>query len=82
VLKVDIEGAEREVFADPSAWIDRVGVIIVELHDRFRTGCSRAFYRATGGFDVEWSPRDRSVAVARNGLLLNAPPGSAAVRGF
>jgi FkbM family methyltransferase len=82
VLKVDVEGAEREIFADPSAWIDRVGVIVIELHDRFRTGCSRAFYRATSGFDVEWSARDRSVAVARDGLLISAPPSSAAVRGF
>ena len=29
ILKVDIEGAEKEVFADTSAWIDRVGSIIV-----------------------------------------------------
>ena len=34
ILKVDIEGAEKEVFADTSAWIDRVGSIIVELHER------------------------------------------------
>lgn len=81
VLKVDVEGAERELFSDPSAWIDRVGVIVAELHDRFRPGCSRAFYGATAGFDLEWTTRDRTVAVARDGLLVSEPPGSAAVRG-
>lgn len=40
ILKVDIEGAEREVFG-PSAeqWLDRVGLIAVELHDAFLPGC-------------------------------------------
>lgn len=34
ILKVDIEGAEAVVFADGyEAWIDRVDVITIELHD-------------------------------------------------
>jgi FkbM family methyltransferase len=33
VLKIDIEGAEMEVFASaPATWMSRVGLIIVELH--------------------------------------------------
>ena len=35
LLKVDIEGAEEELFADCSAWIDRVGVVSVECHHPF-----------------------------------------------
>ena len=40
ILKVDIEGAEREVFG-PTAeeWLDRVRLIAVELHDAFLPGC-------------------------------------------
>jgi FkbM family methyltransferase len=53
LLKIDIEGAELAVFQNPSAWIDRVGVIVIELHDRFTLGCSRAFYRATERFALE-----------------------------
>jgi FkbM family methyltransferase len=50
ILKVDIEGAEKEVFDETSAhWIDRVGVIIVELHDWIRPGCSDALSLATRG---------------------------------
>ena len=52
LLKVDIEGAELELFDDASAWIDRVDAIAVELHDRFRPGCSRRFFDATTAFPV------------------------------
>jgi FkbM family methyltransferase len=51
ILKVDIEGAEKEVFADASRWIGKVGVIIVEVHERFRPGCRRSVYDAAVGFD-------------------------------
>ena len=43
LLKVDIEGGEREVFgADAEAWLDRVSWIAVELHDRLVPGCEAA----------------------------------------
>ena len=54
ILKVDIEGAEKEVFSDTSAWIDSVDSIIVELHERMKPGCNRSFYLGSGGFDHEW----------------------------
>ncbi len=48
LLKMDIEGSEKELFEDgaAAAWLGRVGVIAIELHDRLRPGCSRAFYQA------------------------------------
>jgi FkbM family methyltransferase len=64
VLKIDIEGAEQEVFADPSKWINRVSVLIVELHERIKIGCTRTFYNATNGFDHEWMRSD-NVYLAR-----------------
>ncbi len=50
VLKVDIEGAEKEVFEHSSAWINRIGAIFIETHDRIKTGCSEAVTAATPGF--------------------------------
>ena len=35
LLKMDIEGAEAEVFSGPMAWLDRVACIIAELHPPF-----------------------------------------------
>ena len=49
VLKVDIEGGEREVFgATASAWLPRVRCIVIELHDRLVPGCAAAVASALG----------------------------------
>jgi len=50
ILKVDIEGAENEVFEASDEWIGKVGIISVELHDGMKMGASRAFYLATQKF--------------------------------
>ena len=50
LLKVDIEGAEIEVF-DQCPWISQVRVIAIELHDRMRPGCSSTVNNATKDFD-------------------------------
>ena len=69
ILKVDIEGAEREVFADSSAWIGKVDVLIIELHEHLKSGCNRSFYRGTMGFDNEWK-RGENVYLTRSGSCL------------
>jgi len=66
VLKIDIEGSEREVFRDPSSWIDKVDTLIVELHERLKLGCNRSFYNGTNGFDDEWV-RGENVYLTRSG---------------
>lgn len=53
ILKIDIEGAEKEVCESSNTWIDKVGMMAIELHDRHKIGCSRSFYNATNGFDAE-----------------------------
>jgi hypothetical protein len=55
ILKLDVEGAERELFADPScqAWLARTNMLFVELHDRIKPGCSDAFERAIALHDFE-----------------------------
>ena len=47
LLKVDIEGAEKEVFEQAGRWIGHVSVVVAELHDRFKPGCEAAFLDAT-----------------------------------
>lgn len=53
LLKIDIEGAEREVMSRAAEWIDRVGVLMIELHDDIKPGCSDAFHAATQHFSEE-----------------------------
>ncbi len=54
ILKIDIEGAEREIFKDPSSWILKVDSLIIELHERMKPGCNRSFYNGSNDFDNEW----------------------------
>ena len=57
LLKLDIEGGEKELFTAPDlAWMDRVGTMAVELHERMRPGCGHAFFSATSR-----SPRNYDV---------------------
>ena len=50
LLKVDIEGAEKEVF-ESCDWMDRVRCLMIELHDRLKPGCSEAVESVTAGFE-------------------------------
>jgi FkbM family methyltransferase len=65
VLKLDIEGAEREVLSTAASWIDRTDALIVELHDRFRPGCSEALERATGSGTFLRSVSGESIVLRR-----------------
>jgi FkbM family methyltransferase len=49
LLKVDIEGAEKEVF-EACDWMDNIRCLMIELHDRFKPGCSEAVTSAIHGF--------------------------------
>lgn len=47
ILKIDIEGAEIELFTgNYHTWLSRTKIIVIELHDRMRRGCSKAFFKA------------------------------------
>jgi FkbM family methyltransferase len=66
LLKIDIEGAEKEILENADSWMPSVKAVVIELHDRYKPGCGRAFYRATNHMHNEkhvgeniwvWSPR-------------------------
>ena len=72
LLKIDIEGSEIEVFTDASAWIDRVGAVCLELHDRLRPGCSRVFFGAVEALPIEVR-RGEMLLVVRDAAQLADP---------
>jgi FkbM family methyltransferase len=72
LLKVDIEGSEKELFAAPGDWIEHVDAICMELHDRFKPGCTRTFFGAVEDFAIELR-RGEDVLVLRDRARL-APP--------
>ena len=47
VLKLDVEGAERSIFAkNYDRWLKRTRHMLIELHERYVPGCEAAFYSA------------------------------------
>jgi FkbM family methyltransferase len=80
LLKLDIEGSEKEVFVSSDPWIGSVDAICLELHDRFKAGCSRAFFKAVDDFPIELR-RGEDVLVLREQSpltpLAGAAPGKA-----
>ncbi len=60
-LKIDIEGAERELFGNNTEWLNNVGIIAIELHDCIAVGCARNFYRSTA--ENKWSEQRRGEVV-------------------
>lgn len=67
VLKLDVEGAEKELFEDETAgrWIARTRALIVELHDRFKPGCTEAVTRALASYKFRLTERGESLVFLR-----------------
>lgn len=74
LLKIDIEGSELEIFQTADRWIDRVDSMVIELHERFRPGCSRAFYNATNSFTHEWMQGELVCITRDDGCLIPQKP--------
>ena len=66
IVKIDIEGAEEDLFSGNTEWVALTPVIIVELHDWMfpRGGTSRPFLQCI-------SKLDRELRLFRGGRLFN-----------
>ena len=66
ILKLDIEGAERELFSkNYDSWLGKVRVLIIELHDRMKEGCSDAFYLATKKYNFNYSQKGENIILIK-----------------
>jgi FkbM family methyltransferase len=75
ILKLDVEGAEKEVLENSAGWIGKVKVIMAELHERTKPGCTQVFAEATASFRDEFAKGEILIRVS------NAePPEGRAVR--
>lgn len=64
ILKLDIEGSERELFSNGvEKWIDRIDTIAIELHDFLKPGCAQAFYGALYGREFTQEQRGGTIFV-------------------
>ena len=76
LLKIDIEGSEKELFSDNySTWLHKVGCIVIEVHDWFRPGCAAAFFRAISGRDYTLSFKGENITILFENTGQHAPSG-------
>jgi FkbM family methyltransferase len=71
ILKLDVEGAERELFCDGcEEWLPRVKMIIIELHDRNKPGTSHAVYSKLCQFPFSQEVRGENIFIFLGGDFL------------
>jgi FkbM family methyltransferase len=81
IAKIDIEGAEVALFRTPG-WLDKVGVMMIELHERLVPGCDELFWQTSARRFVFKPDNEKYVSVGsalfekRGGcrVLGSAPP--------
>ena len=74
LLKLDIEGAEKELFgANNCEWLESTDILIMELHDWFRSGCGNAFYNAISPYRFNQINKGENIFVrlGESGFLSN-----------
>lgn len=64
ILKLDIEGSEKELFENCDNWLSNIGEIAIELHDRIKPGCAAAFYRAIARIDFRHEIKGENIFVS------------------
>jgi FkbM family methyltransferase len=71
IFKMDIEGGEIEVLNGGGQWLNRVGLLVAELHERYRPGCNRSLEQVAAGFARRWQEGE-SVYLDRRGDFLKS----------
>ncbi|AWI90317.1 hypothetical protein C0214_19905 [Methylobacterium sp. DM1] len=69
VLKVDIEGAELELFSRNASWLEQVDMVLVETHDRFKPGTEAAVRDAVRADFVELPQVGENIVFRRRGIV-------------
>jgi FkbM family methyltransferase len=67
ILKIDIEGAESELFSgNYEEWLPNAKLIMIELHDHIRKGSSKPFFSALSRHDFSVSVRENILLCVRD----------------
>jgi len=68
IVKIDIEGAEADLFAANTDWVQRFDLLIIELHDWLlpRQGTSRNFLKCIANLDRDFLHLGENIFSIRN----------------
>ena len=75
IFKIDIEGAESDLFSGETSWMGRFPLIIIELHDWLLpfSGSSRSFFNAIVRYDFDFLHRGENVFLFSRPILARNP---------
>ena len=65
ILKLDVEGSEMELLSSDTAWLNRINVLIVELHERYAPGVTEAFRKAISHFSFNQEKKGENIVLKR-----------------
>jgi len=75
VLKIDIEGTEKEIFEEGyETWLPFTKVLIAETHDRYKKGTSKAVFSSVSRYDFSLSISGENLVLYNNNLLSGFTP--------
>jgi FkbM family methyltransferase len=62
ILKIDIESSEKELFEKNfENWLPKSKVVLVELHDQMKEGCTRSFFKAMVNYKFTMSCKGENI---------------------
>ena len=69
ILKIDIEGSEKEVFgSNYETWLPRTKVIFVEVHDDMKQGSSKAVFKAISQYNFSFAMKHENLVFTNQDL--------------
>jgi FkbM family methyltransferase len=67
VLKIDIEGAEKELFSlGTECWLPRVKHLVIETHDNVKRGTTKSVFTALSNYDYSMLIRGQNLFIRFN----------------
>jgi FkbM family methyltransferase len=77
IVKIDIEGAEKDVFARNTEWVQKTPLIVVEIHDWMlpRQGTALPFLRCIAQYDRDFVHISENIFSISNSLMDLLPGG-------
>jgi FkbM family methyltransferase len=70
LLKIDIEGTEKEIFEKGAeAWVPFTKIIMIETHDRYKKGSSKAVFNTIGKYDFSLELSGENMILYNNQLV-------------
>ena len=70
LLKIDIEGAEKELFeSNYENWIPKTKSIVIELHDGIKMGSSKSFFKTISKYNFSYQVKGENLVFINRDIL-------------